>query len=339
VRDLIVIGASAGGVQAITRLVSGLPDDLPAAVFVAIHMPAHSRSMLPSILNRVGSLPAAHASDGEPIRTGRIYVSSPDRHLLIDDGRIRLTRGPREHGHRPAIDALFRSAAQSHGMGVIGVVLSGALNDGASGLLAIKNAGGVAVAQSDARYPDMPASAADMVRLDHFVTIDEMGELLVSLAGTRGPSVNAGRALRAAGDLPDASANAPFQALETDGVPSEFGCPDCGGVLWQIDKESGEATGQRFRCRVGHAFTAESLSSQQGEQIEAALWSSLRALEERCRLLERLSARMRAHGHGASAERFAAEANAVTRQLEILREVLLNEEIAGEPSLPATDVV
>lgn len=173
--DIIVVGASAGGVEALSTLAAGLPADLPAAVFVVLHLPQHATSVLPQILDRAGSLPAAHPGDGEAIRTGRIYIAPPDRHMVIERGCVRLSRGPRENGHRPAIDTLFRSAARAYGDRTIGVILSGTLDDGTAGLAAVKSRHGLAVVQDPASaiYPGMPHSAIDNVAVDYVAPLGE----------------------------------------------------------------------------------------------------------------------------------------------------------------------
>ena len=180
---IVVVGASAGGVEALADLTASLPGDLPAPLFVVLHLPATGTSALPEILRRQGPLPAAHVKDGEPIRPGRIYVAPPDHHILLRTGHVHLSRGPRENGHRPAIDPLFRSAAREYASKVIGVVLSGALDDGTAGLVAVKSCGGVAVVQgpSDALYPAMPGNALEHVQVDHVVAAASMGKLLARL--------------------------------------------------------------------------------------------------------------------------------------------------------------
>ena len=182
--DIIVVGASAGGVEALTSLVRDLPPDLPAAVFVVLHFPPHATSMLPAILNRAGTLPAHHAEDGEAIAHGHIYVAPPDRHLLVEQGVVRVVADPRENGHRPAIDPLFRSAARAHGRRVAGVVLSGTLDDGTAGLQAVKTGGGVAIAQdpTEALYPGMPLSAVENVAVDRVLPVAAIAAYLVQLA-------------------------------------------------------------------------------------------------------------------------------------------------------------
>ena len=182
--DIVVVGASAGGVEALAELAASLPANLPAAVFVVLHVPATGTSALPDILSRHGPLPASHVKDGELVERARIYVAPPDHHVLLRGGHVRLTRGPRENGHRPAVDSLFRSAAREYATRVIGVVLSGALDDGTAGLLAIKSRGGVAVVQEagDALYPGMPYNALEHVRVDHVVAVASMGKLLARLA-------------------------------------------------------------------------------------------------------------------------------------------------------------
>lgn len=184
-----MIGASAGGVQALCQVVTGLPRDLPAAVFAVLHVPPHPVSALPAILHRCGPLPATHPEDGEAIHAGRVYVAPSDRHLLVGRGRVSVHRGPRENGYRPSLDVLFRSAARSHGRRVIGVVLTGNLDDGTAGLLAIKSHGGLAVVQdpAEADYSGMPESAIENVDVDYVVPLAEIPALLVDLVGRELP--------------------------------------------------------------------------------------------------------------------------------------------------------
>ena len=288
-RDIIVMGASAGGLSAFNRIIKQLPKQLNAAVFIVWHLSPHSPSMLPEILNRAGKLKAKHPADGESIETGKIYIAPPDRHLLLDFGRIRLTKGPKENRFRPAVDPLFRSAAYAYGSRVVGVILSGALDDGTAGLWAIKDRGGIAVVQdpADAEQTSMPASALNNVEVDHCLPISEIPPLLVTL--TEQSSAN--------GDAPAVSKELEIEtkialgadAAELDvkqlGQVSEFTCPDCHGTLIQLTN----GNLQRFRCHTGHSFGSASLAAELTESVEQSLWTAIRAVEERVRLLKHLA--------------------------------------------------
>lgn len=250
--DIVVVGASAGGVEALIRLVERLVFGLPAAGFVVLHVPGDGTSVLPQILARSGSLPATQAIDGEPIVCGRIYVAPPDHPLLVHHKQVRVAHGPRENRHRPAVDPLFRTAARAYGERVIGVILWGSLDDGTAGLLAIKARGGITVVQepADALFTGMPRSALDCVSVDHVLAAQEIGAVLATLTrrsvtgkGTKMSGAMATEAARAELDP------APMQRAERPGVPSPFSCPECGGVLWELQEEALT----RFQSRTGHA--------------------------------------------------------------------------------------
>lgn len=292
--DIVVVGASAGGVEALVEMARSLPADLPAAIFVVLHIPPDGERVLHKILDRAGPLPAIPAEDEMAIETGRIYVAPPDHHLLIEKGIIRLSNGPRENRHRPAVDPLFRSAARAYGPGVIGIVLSGTLDDGTLGLAAVKLRGGLAVVQSDPLFPGMPNSARERVEIDYAAPASEIGPLLSKL--TRMPLQRRGEHIM---PLPDAG-----EQLQGGGKPSAFSCPDCHGVLWEI--EGGELL--HYRCRVGHTYGVDSLSTAQTEMLEEALWAALRALEEKQGLAERLAARSEEQGQAGAAKRFREQA-------------------------------
>ena len=321
---IVVVGASAGGVEALTDLAASLPSDLSAAVFVVLHLPATGTSALPEILRRHGPLPAAHVRDGEPIQPGRIYVAPPDHHVLVRTGHVHLSRGPRENGHRPAIDPLFRSAAREYAARVIGVVLSGALEDGTAGLLAIKSRGGIAVVQNpeDALYPGMPGNAVEHAQVDHVLAAASMGKLLTRLLAdlAEPPADPAPTGMRVEVEMEGFS----MEAFEGNhpGRPSGFSCPDCHGVLWQI-KDGGL---ERYRCRVGHAWSPESLLTQQSEALEAALWVALRSLEERAALARRLAEPARRRGHAITATRFEEQAAEAQQAARLVRDLLLNRD-------------
>jgi two-component system chemotaxis response regulator CheB len=321
---IVVVGASAGGVEALVELAASLPGDLSAAVFVVLHLPATGTSALPEILRRHGPLPAAHVRDGEPIQPGRIYVAPPDHHVLVRTGHVHLSRGPRENGHRPAIDPLFRSAAREYAARVIGVVLSGALDDGTAGLLAIKSRGGIAVVQNpeDALYPGMPGNALEHAQVDHVLAAASMGKLLTRLLANLAepPADPAPTGMRVEVEMEGFSMEA-FEGHHP-GRPSGFSCPDCHGVLWQI-KDGGL---ERYRCRVGHAWSPESLLTQQSEALEAALWVALRSLEERAALARRLAEPARRRGHAITATRFEEQAAEAQQAARLVRDLLLNRD-------------
>lgn len=333
--DVIVIGASAGGVEAAAALVRALPAGLAASVFVVIHFPAESVSVLPRILARGGALPASHPADGDPVERGRVYTAPPDRHLLLEDGRVRVARGPRENGHRPAVDPLFRSAARWYGPRVVAVVLSGNLDDGTAGLLAVKRRGGTAVVQDPdtALFPGMPTSAITHVAVDHVVPVEEMAALLVTLVNTPVPPEAPPMDERTARETEIARMDpASMEGDERPGTPSGFTCPECHGTLFEIDE--GELL--RFRCRVGHAYGAETLMADHTTHVEAALWTALKALRERVALAHRMQVRMEASGNRISALRFAEQAADAARSARVLETVLLNGDggqDAAEPQI------
>jgi two-component system chemotaxis response regulator CheB len=310
--DIIVIGASAGGVEALTTLVSGLPAFLPATVFVVIHLPVNSPSVLPQILQRAGSLPCSFAHHGEATQQGHIYIAPADRHLLIEPGYMRVVRGPRENRHRPSADVLFRTAALAYGSRVVGVVLTGALDDGTMGLQAVKRRQGIAVVQAphDALVPSMPQRALESVEVDYCLPLAEIAPLLVQLANEPARETSAG-----GGESPvESNLGEPPESI------SGFTCPDCHGALWEMHDDALV----RFRCRVGHTFSPDSLLEGQVEGLESALWSDIRGIEERAALTRHLGRRMRERGLLNSAARFDERAQQIEQQAELLRQFILS---------------
>ncbi|KYF76311.1 hypothetical protein BE20_07350 [Sorangium cellulosum] len=276
--DIITIGASAGGVEVLIALIGGLPSDLPASLFVVLHLPPAARSMLPQILERTTRMRVAAAVDGEPIEQGRIYIAPADNHLMLGDGFVRVMRTAKENGHRPAVDPTFRTAAEVYGSRVVGVVLSGMRDCGTSGLLEIKRRGGIAVVQDprDALFPEMPQSALDNVPVDYCVPLARLPPLLADLVQQR------------AGQAP-AEAESP-QGLVGEKVEApeiEFTCPDCGGNLTR----NGDGATLSFRCKVGHRYSPEGLEDVQMEALEAALWVALRTIEDTAALARRMAMR------------------------------------------------
>ena len=323
-RDIVVIGASAGGLQALKDLIGGLPADVPAALFVVVHTSRTNSNVLARILERTGNLPAEAASNGAPVRHGRIYVAQGDHHLLLEPGRVRVVRGPKQNGFRPAVDPLFRTAAKAYGPRVIGIVLSGALDDGTLGLDCIKRAGGKAIAQQpdDALVDSMPLSAIQNVQVDHVLRATDMGALLSRLV--REPLSNGARPMAQAPTGKDQAEMQP-DALETGklkGPLSPYTCPECGGTLWE--SQTGNLI--TFNCHTGHGFTAESLVAAQNDAVEEAWWSAVRALEEHAALQRRMAAHAREGGLEALGDRYDERQRAAEERSELIRQVLVREE-------------
>ena len=321
---VVVIGASAGGVEALIELIPKLPRVFAAPICIVVHIPAESPSLLASILARRSKLDVEEAVDGAELVKGKVYVAPPDRHMIIDSGRtLVLTHGPRENRHRPAVDPLFRSAALAYGGGAVGVILSGSLDDGTAGLLAIKRVGGMAVVQSpqDAMYSGMPQSAIENVEdIDYVVPLAEIPSALNQCLKTpRLAPVSASRLELM--NMEKKISEMDEGAMETDdrpGQPSAFSCPDCGGVLWEI--EDGEYV--RFRCRVGHAFSPETMLGAQSEVLEEALWTALKTLEESAHLSKRLANTERERGHNWMMKRFQEREAEARERAEVIRKVL-----------------
>lgn len=316
VRDVIVIGASAGGFSVLLELVAGLPANFPASVLVVLHVGSHP-SVLPELFNTRGPLPAMHPRSKQRLHPGTIYVAPPDHHMLVADDAIWLTRGAKEHHARPAIDPLFRSAAIACGARVIGVVLSGRLDDGTAGLQAIKQCGGLVVIQdpAEAEQPSMPASALAHVAVDHCVSRKQLARTLIALVGQPVPAHAVPHAMPTRLVCEQristgTSGEDPMEDLNAIGKPSTFACPDCSGVLWEI---SGSHP-LRYRCHTGHGYSLRSLAHTQCTNTDKALWSAFRALQEREELLRALATASRQDGDDNEAARLEAEADAIAEQ-------------------------
>lgn len=287
ISTVVVVGASAGGMEALKGFIAQLPADFPAPVFIVNHMGAEtSGDVLVEALNKAGRVKCSHARDGKSFKRGHVYLAPSDQHLLLVRGKMLVTKGARENRYRPAIDPLFRSAAVAYGKGVIGIILTGFLDDGTSGMMAIKRCGGVCIAQdpADAAHPDMPQSVINHVGADHCVPLAQMGALLEKLAvrnvgvSKKPPEdlvIEAKIAQRVVSDL---------KSVEALGTQVPFNCPDCGGVLWQM--KHGDLP--RYRCHTGHAFSSAALLAQQNEKVEETLWVALRMLEERQNLISKM---------------------------------------------------
>jgi two-component system, chemotaxis family, protein-glutamate methylesterase/glutaminase len=323
--DIIVIGASAGGMAALKQVVSGLPADLPAAVFVVWHLSPQSQSILPVELRRAGPLRADNARDNEPIRPGRIYVAPPDYHLVLEESRVRTTRSPKENRFRPAVDPLFRSAALAHGRRVVGVILTGALDDGTAGLWAIKARGGVAVVQDplEAEFPSMPLSALKYVQVDHRLPVHEIAPLLARLA--RAPIASGVTAMPEELEVETAIAleKSAYEAgIMELGNLSPFTCPECHGTLLQM-KTGGVL---RFRCHTGHAYSHNSLLADLSESVEDALWNAVRVVEEGAMLMKHMSRHLQTSGEEEAAEAFERKSTDAKRRADLVRRAVMQQE-------------
>ena len=326
--ELIVIGASAGGLDGLLTIVKDLPPRLPATVIVVMHN--NGRSHLPAILARAGTLPVVVPEHGDRLMPGSIVVPPPDHHLLLSGHGVILNSGPRENGFRPAIDPLFRSAARTYGAGVAGVILSGALDDGTYGMQVIKSAGGITIVQDpdEASIPSMPASAIANVEIDYIASAAAIGELLVMLCGQQHVKGRATMAVSKRPEPQDQSSEMEVSTMvETFGPPTGITCPDCGGALWEIR----EGKLVRYRCHVGHQFTSDGLEAGQSDSVESALWSAVRVLEEQADLRLRLAERAESAGLTMVHDRFAQGSRESHRQASAIRALLFGRR---DPDLP-----
>jgi len=326
--DIIVIGGSAGAVQAVMDIARALPANIPAAVFVVIHTAPSSSGFLAELIDRASALIVVAAADGQEITPGRIYVAPPDHHLLLTRAGIRVTRGPKENGFRPAVDPLFRTAARAFGARVVGVVLSGGLDDGTEGLALIKQHDGIAIVQdpTEAPFPSMPANAIQNDGVDHVVSVAEIPGLLDRLARMTIPPRRLAMS-RSQPEPRDVAESGDRSLLNGDlpGSPSGFMCPECGGALWELN--NGKLT--KYRCHVGHSYTPQGLLEQQTEDVEAAMWTALRALEENAAIRRRMGERS-AQRWPQLAREYQKQAREAERRAQLLRTVLLTEKAAAE---------
>ena len=325
--NIVVIGASAGVLSALLDIVEGLPATLSTPIVIVVHTKAEADSFLPQILSRKSALPVRFAANG-PIKNGHIYVAPPNLHVVITAQGMQLNSGPRENGFRPAVDPLFRTAAREYGSRVMGIILSGALDDGTYGLKVVKDAGGMAVVQdpADASFPSMPLSALRFVKVDHVLPAVEIAALIANPPGAS----DEGEVIMARQKEPEPQNPADeVDVAEMErqfGRPSGLTCPDCGGALWDI--EDAELT--RFRCHVGHQFTTEALDAEQQNAVEGALWSAVRVLEEHAELRKRLASRAEASGFETVSSGFSQSADDSQQQAHTIRQLLFGR-VASPP--------
>src|SRR4051794_203515 len=326
-RDIVVIGASAGGLRALTAIVERLPRDLEASVFVVVHTRADGQGVLPGILERVCALPVAFARSGERVARGRVYVCRPDVHLLLERGRVHEVRGPLENGFRPAIDPLFRTAARQYGPRVVGVILSGALSDGAFGLSVVKQHGGVAIVQDpdEAIISSMPRHAMKAVEVDCVLPAADIAAVIDQLSRD---DVKGEERMRRPRDLEPQLPSEDTSIgtmLERYHGPSPLSCPDCGGALWEVQ----EGRVVRYQCHVGHQYAPDTLELEQRAAVEGALWTAVRVLEEHAELKERMARRAEKTGLEHVSEGFTEGARHAHRQAQHLRSLLFTADAPG----------
>jgi len=335
-----VIGGSAGSIEPLKGIVKGLPADFPGSIFIAVHVSPDSPGLLAKLLS--DGLKASNPLDQEDIQRGRIYVARPDHHLTIEDGKIRVLRGPRENRHRPAIDPLFRTAAREYGPRVVGVILSGLMDDGAAGLYAVKQRGGATIVQdpNDAARKDMPTRAIEYVGPDTILVARDIAPTLVELANgqevepamakknsvsRKSNGRNQKRQDLASGtpEKPDVNEKTAY-VEEGEGVPSVFACPECHGVLWEF--KDGKMV--RFRCRVGHSYGTESLSNELSVGSETALWAAVRALEEKAALQRRLAEGI---GEHLMSSRLLDQSSADAANAHLIRDLIFRHDAELRP--------
>jgi two-component system chemotaxis response regulator CheB len=319
--EIVVIGASAGGVEAVSSFVEQLPANLDAALFVVLHFPENATSVLPKILNRHRTLMAKHPDDGERIEKSHIYVAPPGMHMLVKRGRIKLVRGPKENGHRPAIDPLFRTAARFYGDRVTGMIFSGLLDDGVLGANAIKQSGGLVFVQDpeEAVFADMPRNTIGGAKVDKVACIAQLASELAKVAGVN----KSGNLQLEETDVEEDSdivemAGQDLPTIEHKSRPSAFTCPECNGTLFELT-ENGV---KHFRCRVGHSYSHETLEVHQTEELEAALWEALRSMEENAALCRSLLDRAATADRRASVRYYTEKVEAAQKRISLVRSVL-----------------
>lgn len=325
--DIIVIGTSAGGLKALGVVLGALPPNLDATLFIVQHLAADKPSLLPQILADVTALQVSHPLDGEPIQSARIYIAPPDHHLLVNQGVMRVVRGPQENRFRPAIDTLFRSAARAYGSRVVGVVLTGYLDDGTVGLQAIKQRGGVAIVQdpNEAEYPSMAKSALRFVKVDYCLPLAEISDLLMGLCkepAAEEETYPVTEEIEVESKIAEQQLNTQefLEHVEAIGTRTTYTCPECNGSIWQI----GSSEPLRFRCHTGHSFTANVFLSEQTQNLENALWSAVRVMEEKVTFSRQMAERMEGYNLLKDAAKYQEHAKGLDQEVALIRRLILN---------------
>jgi len=331
-RNIVVVGASAGGVEAIIEMVKGIPRGYPGAIFIVQHTPAYAKSNLDLIVQNHTDLLVKKGTDGEEITGGTIYVPRADHHLIMEAGRVVISKGPRENRFRPAVDTLFRSAAHAYRERVVGVVLSGALNDGTSGMWMINRLGGTAIVQEpgEALFPDMPKSVMQYTEVDHVLPVARMGPLLFHLASQKIGDVPVNRVGKMKEQLLEIELgiakgkNGLIMGLLEQGTPSALACPECHGALTQFE----EGKLLRFRCHTGHAHTAESLLASIQDNVEKSMWEVMRGMEENNILLESMAQQLERDQQHTLASRYREQSRRFQQQAKAVQEAILENNLS-----------
>jgi len=323
---IIVMGASTGGFEAFKKIIAGLPSDFNASIFIVWHMSPDVLGILPDVLNRVNDIYAAHAYDNEEIKPNRIYVARADHHLIIDRGKVRVTHGPKENRFRPAVDPLFRSAAYTYGNRVIGVILSGALDDGTAGLWSVRHYGGIAIVQDprDAEVASMPANAMRQVEVDYVVPVSELADLLGRLSNEplpRKPDIMEDEQTKREIEIA-AEENALKKGVMRFGELTPFTCPECHGVLSRLHNENIV----RYRCHTGHAYSVDALMASLTEKIEDYLYNAIRSIDESIFLLNHLGDHYAEANEPKLAALYFKKAKQAAERSELVRKAALSHE-------------
>jgi two-component system, chemotaxis family, protein-glutamate methylesterase/glutaminase len=322
---IIVIGASAGGTNAISQLLAQLPQEINAAVFIVLHLSDVAiGNQLISRFQRNTSLTCVLGEDREPIKKGTAYIAPANGHLVISADKIVIGHGPKENRWRPSIDVLFRSAAAAYGERVIGIILSGMLNDGTAGIIAIQRSGGTCILQdpNDAEFPEMVLSAFSNIQADYSPPVSQMGAAIMDVVSNK--------QLKGIGAPPEIKAEAAIAERASTGIDvvrplasqSVYTCPDCGGGLWEITEQGFH----RYRCNIGHAYTETELLKRQSAETESTLWIALRMMEERKDLLKKIEGQEKSKGLLKLATAHANDAMVLQEHIVNLKSLLFQVE-------------
>jgi two-component system chemotaxis response regulator CheB len=329
IKNIIVIGASAGGFRAINQLIANIPDQLPTAIFVVMHMGKQSMPeiILQHIQKNTG-FSCVLPSHGDPIKKGHLYIAPRDCHMLLTKGVIHITKGPHENRWRPSIDVLFRSAAAAYDSRTIGIVLSGMMDDGTSGMSAIKRSGGVCIVQEpeEAEFPDMPKNVLNNVDVDYRVPVNDIGYILDDLfAKPQGPMHEIPEDIRIEAAITQNMASN-INDMSKIADQSVFTCPECGGGLWAVKNDKAH----RYRCHTGHTYNEKLLVETQAEAVEGSVWVCIRMLEERKALLRTVAEHEDQDGHSDEAQQNAAKANDIQQHIDRLKALLVTMNKNGD---------